>query len=55
MSESLIQRKCCNWNVTDKIIISHRKSVIRFESTISLLRKLTRDFLCFFIASSRMH
>ena len=30
-------------------IISHRKSVIRFDSTISLLRKLIRDFLfCYF-------
>ena len=43
--------------VFDKLpIISHRKSVICFESTVSLLRKLTKDFLSFFfIVSSRTH
>ena len=31
-------------------IISHRKPVIRFESSTSLLRKLTRNFLFFNVA-----
>ena len=34
-------------------IISHGKSLIRFESTISLLKKFARDFLFFLIGSSR--
>ena len=45
------------WALLIKLaIIIHGKPMIRFESTISLLRKLTRDFLfLFLVALSRKH
>ena len=47
MSGSLMQYTCCDWDIIDKTSYNYqRKSVIRFESTILLLRVLTS--CCFF-------
>ena len=54
MLGSLMQYTCWDWGVAFKpSYIGHRKNIC-FESTTSLLRKLTRDFLFLFFLNCVM-